>query len=45
MPLIEPTKRNMVSVVSRFYDPLSYLSPVIVRYKILFQRLCKAKIP
>ena len=38
---IEPTKRNVVSTISRFYDPLGFLSPVIVRFKIFFQRLCE----
>ena len=38
---IEPTKRNVVSTIGRFYDPLGFLSPVIVRFKIFFQRLCE----
>ena len=29
-----PTKRNIVSLVSRFYDPLGYLAPVVVQFKI-----------
>ena len=37
---LHPTKRNVVSVVGRFYDPLGYLSPVTIRFKTLFQRLC-----
>ena len=37
--IAEPTKRNLVSIIGRFYDPLGYLSPVIIRYKNLFQRL------
>ena len=37
---IEPTKRNIISVASRFYDPLGVLSPFTVRFKILFQELC-----
>ena len=37
------TKRSIVSTVVKFYDPLGILSPVIVRFKILFQELCKEK--
>ena len=31
---IEPTKRHIVSVIGRIHDPLGYLSPVVVRFKI-----------
>ena len=34
-----PTKRNLVSLIGRFYDPLGFLSPVIIRFKIVFQKL------
>ena len=40
---LRPTKRNVVSVVGKFYDPLGFLSPVIIKFKILFQRLCQLK--
>ena len=39
-----PTKRNLVSLIGKFYDPLGYLSPVVIKYKILFQQLCQSKI-
>ena len=39
-----PTKRNIVSVVGRFYDPLGILSPIVIQFKILFQQLCESKI-
>ena len=39
-----PTKRIVVSVATRFYDPLGILAPFIVQFKMLFQELCKAKI-
>ena len=41
---IEPTKRHIVSVIGRIYDPLGYLSPVVVRFKIFFQELCESKV-
>ena len=40
---VEPTKRNVVSVIGRFYDPLGFLSPVILKFKLLFQKLCAHK--
>ena len=41
---LQPTKRNVISLVGRIYDPLGFLAPVTIRYKILFQKLCKSKI-
>jgi hypothetical protein len=41
---LEPTKRNIVSTIGRFYNPLGFLSPVIIRFKVLFQKLCKHKV-
>ena len=35
----EPTKRHIVSIVGKFYDPLGFLSPIVVRFKVLFQEL------
>ncbi|XP_011405271.1 PREDICTED: uncharacterized protein LOC100637172, partial [Amphimedon queenslandica] len=40
---VNPTKRSIVSIVGKFYDPLGILSPVIIRFKILFQELCREK--
>lgn len=39
-----PTKRNLVSLIGKFYDPLGFLTPVTVRFKILFQKMCRDKI-
>jgi len=41
---LKPTKRNVVGFSSRFYDPLGFLSPVIIKLKVFFQELCKAKV-
>ena len=37
-------KRHIVSVISRIYDSLWYLSPVVVRFKTFLQELCESKI-
>ena len=34
---LEPTKRNLVSTIGKFYDPLGYLAPIVISFKILFQ--------
>lgn len=41
---LEPTKRNVVGLATRFYDPFGLLSPVTVQFKILFQELCAHKL-
>ena len=40
----EPTKRNVVSIIGKFYDPLGFLAPVIIRFKRLFQKLCQQQL-
>ena len=35
------TKRRAVGIVGRFYDPLGFVAPVIIRFKVYFQKLCK----
>ena len=41
---LEPTKRNVVSTIGKFYDPLGFLAPVIIPFKVLFQKLCEHKV-
>ena len=40
---LQPTKRNVISIVGRFYILLGFLSPVVVRFKVFFQKLCSKK--
>ena len=35
---------NIISVVGKIFDPLGFLSPVVIRFKIFFQELCEAKL-
>ena len=41
---VQPTKRNIVGIVSRIYDPLGVLIPFNILFKILFRRLCVEKV-
>ena len=41
---IDSTKRNIIGLVGRFYDPLGILSSVVVRFKMFFQEFCKAQL-
>ena len=41
---LKPTKRNIISLIGKFYDPLGFLSPIVVRYKMFMQVLCTAKV-
>ncbi|GFR23018.1 integrase catalytic domain-containing protein [Trichonephila clavata] len=38
------TKREVLSVIARLYDPLGFLGPVLTRAKILLQRLWQQKL-
>lgn len=39
----EPTKRNAVNIIGKFYAPLEFLLLVIIPFKRLFQKLCEQK--
>ena len=38
------TKRGLLSTMSSIYDPMGFVSPFILRAKIIFQSLCRSKI-
>ena len=37
-------KRNILSILSSFYDPTGFIQPLTVTMKVLFQDICKSKI-
>ena len=39
-----PTKRNILSVIASVFDPVGYLQPIVIKLKILFQKICKSKL-
>lgn len=41
---LEPTKRNVISTIGKFFDPLGFLTPVTIRFKVFFQKLCGHKV-
>ena len=41
---LSPTKSSVVSMATRFYDPLGVVSPCTVQFKVLFQQLYEAKL-
>ena len=40
----EPTKRSIIAIATKFYDPIEFVAPVIICFKTLFQELCASKI-
>ena len=44
MEPLEPTKRNLVSITAKFFDPLGVVCPVTVLFKMFCQQLCEAKV-
>ena len=44
MEPLEPTKRNLVSITAKFFDPLGVVYPVTVLFKMFCQQLCEAKV-
>ena len=44
MQSLPPTKRSVLRLSAKIFDPLGLLSPFIIGIKILFQTLCKCKL-
>ncbi len=44
MENFEPTKRNLVSITAKFFDPLGVVSPVTILFKMFCQQICEAKL-
>ena len=40
---LPPTKRNVISVASKVYDPIGFICPITIQLKLLFQEICEAK--
>ena len=41
---MKPTKRNVIGLSARIYDPLGLLSPITVQFKMPFQDGCVARL-
>ena len=41
---LPPTKRSILRLSAKVFDPMGLLSPIVIGTKILFQALCKSKI-
>ena len=39
-----PTKRNAVSLATRFFDPTGVITPLPIRIKLLLHQLCETKV-
>ena len=37
---IIPTKRNILSLIVKFYDLIGLIQPIIIKLKLLFQEVC-----
>ena len=37
------TKRTVLKVTARVYDPLGWISPILIDMKLLFQKICQTK--
>lgn len=41
---LSPTKRSILKIVAKIFDPLGVISPVTLQMKVMFQELCKLKV-
>ena len=35
-----PTKQSLLQITAKIFDPLGFLSPFVIKLKIMFQKLC-----
>ena len=35
-----PTKRSLLQITAKIFDPLGFLSPFVIKLKVMFQKLC-----
>ena len=35
-----PTKRQIIAITTKCYDPFVFISPIVICFKILFQAMC-----
>lgn len=41
---LKPTKRNILKILSSFYDPVGLIQPILISMKILMQKICERKL-
>ena len=37
---IIPTKRNILSLIAKFFDPIGLIQPIVIKLKLLFLEVC-----
>ena len=40
---LEPTKRNVLKIAAKLFDPLGLISPALINFRLMLQELCVAK--
>ena len=41
---MEPSKRNVMSIAAKIYDPIGIISPITIRFKHFLQLMCKEQL-
>ena len=41
--ILSVTKRNILKILAMFFDPIGILQPLVINFKILFQKVCNEK--